>query len=389
MSVKATKPVPGDKSAGVSRTPTLGWLPGASVADVNGNELYFSSDADAVANRNPGLKITRTEPNYVVPALLDLGETYYWAVDTVNDSNTWSGDLWRFTVIDHLVVDDMESYTPWNIADNNIFDIWSDGYGSVACVGGNGTGSLIYLEQGTIYDGENSMILVYDNDGKVYCASQQVEIDRDTYSKAKVDIDDLLLPVDPDWTLGGAKALRLYFHGDPNNIREPMSVELTDSTGGKAAVKYGPPYLGEDVNDINDASWRPWNIALQDFNDGDTPVNLEDINSIAIIIGDLATAHTGNGFVYFDDIRLYTTRCVPSKRSAEFARVDYVGDECVIDVEELEIMFNDWLESDSTVYATAPDNANLVAWYEFTGDFNDSSTNELNGDPCNGAYTLI
>jgi len=54
------------------------------------------------------------------------------------------------------------------------------------------------------------------------------------------------------------------------------------------------------------------------------------------------TTPGGSGVVFFDDIRLYPARCVLSKRSTDFARVDYVRD-CVIDYKEVAVMAENWL----------------------------------------------
>ncbi len=262
---------------------------------------------------------------------------------------------------DYRVIDDMESYNTNDNADVDaswIFYVFKDGLGDWACEGGPGNGSGANLWCQTQFDagGSKAMKFDYDNDGMVLnpCSvieGNPVEEARDfLYSKAKAERKDLPSGIGPDWTLGGAKALRLYFHGDPNNIREPMFVELTDSSGGKATVAYGGD-IDEDVNDINDASWRQWNIALQDFNDGDTPVNLTDVNSIAIIIGDGADEPNGSGIVYFDEIRLYPATCVLSKRSADFAKADYVDDDCKINYLELDLMLNSWLLNDYNIPA--------------------------------------
>jgi len=54
------------------------------------------------------------------------------------------------------------------------------------------------------------------------------------------------------------------------------------------------------------------------------------------------TTPGGSGVVFFDDIRLYPARCVLSKRSTDFARVDYVQD-CVVNYKELDVMAESWL----------------------------------------------
>ncbi len=376
--------VPKNGAQDVPIDTALSWRPGDFAPETQGHYVYFGTDPDNLTPQNEGLP---QDSNSFSPGVLDLDTTYYWQVGEANSAAPGGKEdippkekAWSFTTGSTHVIDDMESYTPWDIVDSNLFDVWRDGYGSVACVGGNGTGSLIYLEQGTIHGGEKAMIFVYDNDGKVYCASQQAEVDRDTYSKAKVDIDDLLLPVDPNWLAGGAEVLVLWFAGDVNDI-EPMFVELTDSAGGKASVAYGYYADEDDFNDINDGEWHEWNIALQDFNKGATPVDLTDVNSIAIIIGEPANEPYGTGTMYFDDIMLSSRKCLLGRRTAGFAKADYVQD-CVVDYKELDIMAENWLAA-----GVAPGDANLVAWYEFDGNANDSSVNNYHGSVIGNANT--
>ncbi|UCC23598.1 MAG: LamG domain-containing protein, partial [Planctomycetota bacterium] len=97
------------------------------------------------------------------------------------------------------------------------------------------------------------------------------------------------------------------------------------------------------------------------------------------------TAPSGDGLVYFNDIKLYPPRCVPEKAIA-----DITGD-CVVGTEDLDLMAKDWLEYDHDVYPTEPAPTGLVAWYEFEDSNNigwDSSGNELHGDPC-GDATIV
>jgi len=399
----ATEPSP-DGENDVAVDVTLSWKPGRDVVDHN---VYISTDEQAVTDRSIPPVIIPDDGSCRAsygPLSLDLETTYYWTVDEVNESEI-PGEVWSFTTADYFVVDDMESYGDGNTAGepgNCIFFVWRDGWtlneadGYPAGFLSNNTGASIgnwdppYAERTIVSGGSQSMPYLYDNDGEVHGGGTFPNPDNplEHYSKAKAEISDLqpLTGIGPDWTLGGAAALRLYFRGDPDNIQEPMSVELTDSVVGKAVVTYGGD-IDEDVNDINEVSWHQWNIALQDFNAGPTPVNLEDVNSIAIIIGDGADAPNGSGIVYFDEIRLYPATCVLSKRSAEFARFDYVQD-CVVNYKELDIMTEDWLLADVNVESVAPDSAGLVAHYQFDADNANDSSGDNHGTE-NGFPTYV
>ncbi|MHC4742174.1 MAG: PA14 domain-containing protein, partial [Planctomycetota bacterium] len=165
----ADSPKPVDGAIDVSRTPTLEWRPGIFAAATNGSILYYSYDADAVANRT-ATSVTLTNPSYTLPLTLDLGQTFYWVVDTVNGTNSWPGDVWSFKVVDGLVVDDMESYTPWTMPGNNIFEAWRDGEGNCTPGNGNDTGSVLTenIDIVFVHGGLQSMKYDYDNDGLVY-----------------------------------------------------------------------------------------------------------------------------------------------------------------------------------------------------------------------------
>ena len=333
--------------------PIIGWEPGQYAVS---HEVYFGPDHDDVndANNAPGKWAEyrgNQDPCSYDPGPLDLGVTYYWRIDEVNDNawapsgSPWKGIVWEFTVADYSVVDNMESYTPWTIPGDNIFETWRDGVGNCSPGNGNGTGATLYENGDPVSGGVQCMKYVYDNDGTAYNPCNEAQGPRDHfYSAAKAQIVDIPSGITSDWITNGARALSLEFHGTSGNSIESMWVELTDGTGRAEAIAYGF-YDDEDPNNIAQASWQEWIIDLQDFNDGG--VDLGDVNSIGIGFGEVGAASPGgSGTVYFDDIRLYGARCITSHRSADFALADYAEDYCVVDSRELEVMAGDWLESD-------------------------------------------
>jgi hypothetical protein len=161
------------------------------------------------------------------------------------------------------------------------------------------------------------------------------------------------LQIGADWTIGGAKALVIFFHGEADNDDESLYLVLED-TDSNATVKY-------DSNDLADEtweSWRIWNIDLQDFNDAG--IDIQHITKISILIGEKdRTSPGGEGILYIDDIGLYSTRCV-----TQFTKGDIDGD-CVIDYDDLKIMQNDWLLSGQLISAMDPGTDDLLVWYNF------------------------
>jgi len=257
--VGAANPDPPNGATGASKTPTLSWQAGAFMADSDGNILYFADDMDQVSDRTvAGTPLTNT--SYLVPGTLDLGQTYYWAVDTVNGVERWPGDLWSFTVVDYLLVDDMDTYTEWRVADNNIFEVWVDGMGN--CKGsGNGTGANVFESPGNGVDGSQAMQFSYDNDGTVVnpCLEPPEEQTRDHYySKAEAEVGNLPSGIGSNWTIGGVKALSLMFYGNIGNAIEPMWVKLTDTSDNSFKVTYGVN-PGEAETDLEDMLCRGTN----------------------------------------------------------------------------------------------------------------------------------
>ncbi|MCH7556632.1 MAG: hypothetical protein IIB56_04145, partial [Planctomycetes bacterium] len=99
VQLAAYSPDPADGTTEVKRKPTLSWSAGKNTASVNGHELYFSSDVNAVNDRIAE-KVVLSEPSYSITTKLDTGKTYYWRVDEVEADGITrhSGDVWSFTV---------------------------------------------------------------------------------------------------------------------------------------------------------------------------------------------------------------------------------------------------------------------------------------------------
>ena len=354
----ARSPVPQSGQTDVGRTPTLTWVPGIYAVK---HQVYFGDDMQAVEDANT------SSPEYKAPDLnygnesyspagpLDVGKTYYWRIDEVNELHPdvfWKGGVRSFTTIDYVnIVDDMESY---DMAGNRIFDTWLDGVS-------NSTGSFVTLETtaSNVHRGGKSMDYGYNNTFGQY------------YSEA-----DRASPF-ANWTLNNAKALGLYFKGDPGNatdVNSQMYVGLSDTdTPGNVVVV---PYDG-DADDIKDATWQHWNIDLEDFNAGG--VDLTKVGRIYIGFGDRSNPKAGGtGTVYFDDIRLYPSRCVVDRAYANLA-----GTDCMIDGKDLDVLVGGWLVSDYNLATVEPNDSNLVGWWKFDEgagtDANDSSDSNNHG----------
>jgi len=356
MHLRAWEPNPADGAPEVPRPITLRWWPGDYAAQ---HQVYFgTSEASMILKDTLALGTEEYDP----PGTLNPKQTYYWKINEVNvagpDPGMWEGDVWSFTAAECFVVDDMENYNDRT----GIITVWRDGYTCVdwgdppgippvtgGCSGSNISVSTEFAAP--IYSGSQAMVFFYDNDTNCYVPGWDPywSYPAPAYSEAKANT--LNLPISSkDWS--DFKALSLWFYGDPNNDTEKMYVALDDGTESDGVV-----YYDGDMSDIKIEDWQEWNIVLQDFND--QGVNLADVSNIYIGFGDRDNPQEGgSGVVYFDDIRLYPTRCVLSLRSPDFARVDFVED-CVVDYKEVAVMAVQWL-----VEATDPGTGNLVGWWK-------------------------
>jgi len=375
---QAWSPNPYSGQTNVPQDVILTWKPGDYAVS---HDVYFGTNFDDV-NEGAGDTFKGNQAldanSYDPPGDLELGQTYYWRIDEVNDANDdspWKGRVWRFTVANYLVVDDMESYDP---SVNRIGDTWLDGW--VNWTGSEvSLGSLTDSPPSPVNGGDRSMIYAYDNGGS-YGLEYYSEIER-TFDTPQ------------DWTEADVKILTLYFYGDPNNdanATEQMYVGLEDSSGegSYAEVKYGY-YNDEDMNDIKDNDWQEWNIGLSDF----TGVTLEQVKKVYIGIGIRGNLNPdgtpgGLGTVYFDDIRLYTPKCIASRLKP----IGDLTDDCVVDLADVEVMAAQWLKGDTYLARQAPDDANLVGLWQFEegagSDVNDSSGNDYHGT-AEGAYKWV
>jgi hypothetical protein len=202
----AWNPKPANKTAiDVERAKQpLSWSPGDNASE---HDVYLGTDMDAV-----GLADTSTADiyrgrqagtSYTVPGGLEWGTgPYFWRVDEINaDGSVSSGSIWSFSVADYLSVEDFESYTDDDGANEAIWQHWIDGFG----VAGNGSqvGNLLppYAEKTIVNGGAQSMPLTYENTAGV------------TNSEAV-----LTVTAPRDWTIHGVEALSIWFRGYPASV---------------------------------------------------------------------------------------------------------------------------------------------------------------------------
>jgi len=340
----------------------LNWRAGREAAT---HKLYFSTDRQAVTAGTVvpvSIPFTRTQSSYDAGAL-ELGTTYYWKINEVNmaeEPNTWEGDVWHFATPEDYGVDDFEDY---NDHSNRIFYTWRGGYGFTGNCG-NGTGAIIgnpqtpFAEPNIVHEGAQSMPYFYDNTRTgINICGQPINV---TYSEAGANTTGPnSLDVITNWTKYGIRALSLWFYGDQDNevvATDRMYMVLEDSLGREAVVQYDG-----NVDDIKKEQWQEWNIDLSDFVG---PVDLSNVKKVSIGFGvrGSSTTYGGKGKVYFDDLRLYPCRCVPSRAKPAAD----LNNDCMVNYADLEILTNNWLISTYQVQPQNPGTGNQVGHWPFS-----------------------
>ncbi len=257
--VYAGVPQPVEGATNVSVDANLSWKAGRKAAL---HEVSLGADPDALT-----LLDSATEAA-LEPGPLDLGTTYYWRVDEVNDAEAtamWVGSLWHFTTEEYIVVEDFESYDD---EDNRIYDTWIDGWV-------NETGSMAghleapFAEKTMVHGGGQSMPLYYENTNGLSVA----EAER-TFG------------VSQNWSQNGIQSLSLFVYGNPDNDSGQLYLKINDTKVAYTGVA--------DV--LQRTQWVPWTVDL-----AATGANLSNVTSLTIGIEGSGIT----GLIYVDDIRLY------------------------------------------------------------------------------------
>jgi hypothetical protein len=217
LPLQARTPVPASGSTGILPNAVVSWHAGRKADQ---SIVYVSTDPNEVAaGTAPSTTVNANRFN-LDTLDIQMGETYYWRVDEVNNAeagSVWAGPVWNLTIIEAFVIDDFEGYN--NISPDRPFQTWLDGFGySVdeffpASYSGNGTGAGIGHDIWSLgsphYDGDimdksvtvpgsgQSMPFYYSNSGGVASETQRT------------------FAVPQDWTVGNAQTLVLDVYGAP------------------------------------------------------------------------------------------------------------------------------------------------------------------------------
>ncbi|MCH8218596.1 MAG: discoidin domain-containing protein [Planctomycetes bacterium] len=260
----ATRPNPASGATDVAPDVSLSW--GRNGREADRHEVLIGSDPENLSSA-----ATVNESSFDTLALdLQLGETYSWRVDEINDvmdPSTWMGDVWSFTTADAILIDDMESYKDAEFLE--IWATWVDGFDDPA----NGSlvgGTAGIPETGIVNGGSQSLPLDFDN------------------SAAAVSEATRTFDAPMDWSRSGVKTLVLSFsRGAENTGNGRVYVKVNDT---KVVHPEDPAALPPGWD-----QWTQWNIDLTHLG-----VDLTRVRSLTIGIEGAGA----KGVLYVDDIQL-------------------------------------------------------------------------------------
>ena len=257
----ARQPLPADGALTDSMDVALSWRAGREAVS---HDVYLGTDSENLTLVGPTTDTTTT-----VNAL-NLDQTYYWQVVEINEASspaTYIGEVWSFTTVDAIIVDDMERY-----ADAEFLEIWAhwiDGFedpANGALVGADPANDDYSPETMIVFGGAQSLPIWFDNS-----AAAQSEATR-TFDAPM------------DWTGHGVQGLVLFFQGSDTNTGGSLYVKINDT---KVAYDGDPAALMA-------GGWNEWTISL-----ADVAGDLSAVTSLTIGVDG-----GGMGVVYVDDIQL-------------------------------------------------------------------------------------
>ncbi|NQV34543.1 MAG: discoidin domain-containing protein, partial [Phycisphaeraceae bacterium] len=282
---QARTPDPDSGSLDVLPNTKIQWRAGREAAQ---HTVYVGLDQAAVADGSAPALSSTTNSIDLSPLNLQLGETYYWRVDEVNEAeatSVWAGPVWSLSTPEALIVEDSESYS--NFSPDRPFQTWLDGVGYSdddyfpVGYGGNGTGAgaghdiwslgsphfgdQIMETLINIPGSDQSLPFYYNNTGGV--ASH---IDRNWSTPQ-------------DWSGHGIQTLVLYFYGATGNTGQ-LYLEINDTK---------IPYEG-DASNLSKLRWNAWHVDL-------STLAVSSVTTLSIGVD----GNGANGMLLLDNILLY------------------------------------------------------------------------------------
>jgi len=314
-------PEPMDGADSVPVNTTLTWGPGYGI---DSHDIFFGTNFNNVNDADNGMPVggiykgnQPAEQCTYNPGNLQEGVRYYWRIDERIDATVYKGDVWTFRAFTNCL-EDFESYADTG----ELTAVWVPA----------GT-AAVTLSTDVNRTGQKSMKLDYTNTSNPYYASASR-----TLNPAQ------------DWTANNLRSISIYFKGSPGNSAEMLYLIIEDSAWqeSKTVIEYDG-----DPDNLKSEVWSRWDVSLQQLLEVNPTLRLTSIKKITLAVGNPDNSQPGGtGFIFIDDISLYTLRCVDKN-----APIGDLNGDCIVDMEDLKIIVQYWLTGD--VQADAYEDKNV------------------------------
>ncbi|AQQ69821.1 hypothetical protein SMSP2_00155 [Limihaloglobus sulfuriphilus] len=305
---KTVSHYPADGAAGVDMDTAFRWRNGLRSLLF---DVYLGYDYEQVLTAGTTSKyyLGRNESGIMFPEF-KLSKTYYWRVDSVHPDGLISGNVLTFTSLmaSEIVLENFNGYsnsaelkTEWAVSGG--FDI------------------ALETDPAKTYQGNAMRITKSDAGSAVLTVS----------------------PI-PDWKEGGTSSLSFWLMSDYNL----SALHVTLHSNGD--------YARQRITGSQQRAAGWWRQIVFDL-EGFSGIDLEDVESMDITFTPISEAQ---GDVWIDHITLQPPRCIQEYLPAG----DFNGD-CRIDIKDMMLFSQKWLEQDRTVYSSSPAVENLTAYYSF------------------------
>jgi len=336
----------------IDETIDLSWTPGDNATQtivyigleqgdvVDANETNLPASVTRVV-----LPLATTTINVADYISYEMGDVICWKVASDNGGGeVFYSDTMSINILNHIVIDDFDDYADGDAVRAAWESAWAgDIYNGI---------NLIDLNTDAAYAANgNSMAITYNT----------VDFYDPFYYGLAID------SADANFLDFNAKSLSIKFVGLTDNFLQKLSVILDDGTN---SVEVAYP----DSNDLASDRVVVWNIDFADF----AGVDLTSVDTLTIQVSSNGVSQpTGDlDTLYIDEVRLYPARCI-----SEFGpAADFDGD-CVVDLDDIGVMQQYWLDSDHNEAVTTPSDA--ILYYSFDvadrDDINALNTGSLTG----------
>jgi len=266
-------------------------------SEANFYEVYLSTSQTAVAARHMSAFAGVTMNNFYPLEFLELGQTYYYAVDSHGGSEPYRSDVWKFTVQQAVTVDDFNYAT---VAD--LHNVWMP---------------INEAQSGPIGDfrtvNENAALVVFSNFLGNYSGIKN------------------LFPGPQNWLLGGGENLNLWLKALEVRDLDMVFVELADASHNVAT--YHVPAM-----ELIMAGEQGFNLRIPFA--AISYIDLANVTSLSIFVDtsmQLCEPGMCGGSIIVDDIRITGAQCFPLEAD--------INNDGIVNLADLGTMAAEWLRT--------------------------------------------